>query len=162
MANVITPEYLARSGTEHGEQAAVFCWAAMNRQRFPDLRWMHAIPNGGDRKVSVAASLKAEGVKGGVADIFLPVPRYANGYMAEAGLYIEMKRANGVPSNVSHQQLDFGAFVTLKGFHWYVAFGWQQAAALIEAYLTGQAPVLTPHQQTVHEQMMWQVNHGSN
>lgn len=161
MATPITPEYLARSGTEHGEQSALFCWAANNRRKYSDLRWMYAIPNGGDRKVSVAAALKVEGVKAGVADVCLPVPRHANGYMAEAGLYIEMKRVDGVPSNVSDNQLDFGAFVTLKGFHWYVAFGWVQAVHLVECYLTNKVPTLSAHQQTVHDQMMWKVNNGT-
>jgi hypothetical protein len=158
MVTPITPEYLARSGTEHGEQSALFCWAALNRARFPDLRWMYAIPNGGDRKVSVAASLKAEGVKSGVADVCLPVPVHSNGYVAECGLYIEMKRADGVPSDVSKAQLDFGAFVTLKGFHWYVAFGWVQAVNIIESYLASIPPALSAHQQTVFDQMMEIVN----
>src|ERR1043166_9911283 len=40
------------------------------------LKWLHAIPNGGERTARTAALLKAEGVRKGGADVFLPVPRY--------------------------------------------------------------------------------------
>jgi hypothetical protein len=51
------------------------------------LKWLFAIPNGGDRNVTVAGKLKAEGVKKGVSDLFLSVP-----VGDFHGLYIEMKR----------------------------------------------------------------------
>ncbi len=67
----------------------------INLTPMPSLSLMHAIPNGGARgndsqtnKIR-GAMLKAEGVKKGVPDIFLPVP--LNGYH---GLYIEMKVAD--------------------------------------------------------------------
>ena len=34
---MITPEQLAKSGTEHGHQAALFCWIALNIDRYPEL-----------------------------------------------------------------------------------------------------------------------------
>lgn len=166
---MITPEYLAKCGSEHGEQSALFCWAVKAMwqgferanvmanyltpppegfsgvRKVPDLAWMHAIPNGGGRSAKQGADLKAEGVKGGVADVFLPVPR-----MGFHGLYIEMKKADGVPSNVSKEQLDFGRFVTERGYLWYVCFGWKQAAGLIECYMTGAPYTLAPHQQKVN------------
>jgi hypothetical protein len=154
----ITPEYLARSGTEHGEQAAVFCWAALNRLAYPGLRWMFAIPNGGGRSMAQGNALKAEGVKGGVADICWPQPNRRHGELMFHGLYIEMKRADGVPSDVSADQFAFGAHVTLQGYAWYVAFGWQQAIAIITRYAAGELPELSPHQQKVHEKMMELVN----
>lgn len=153
MATAITPEYLARSGTEHGEQMAVFCWAAGARAQVPDLRWMYAIPNGGGRSMSQGSALKAEGVKKGVADICWPVPRGEF-----AGLYIEMKKLNGVPSDVSDEQADFGAFVILKGYQWRVCFGWLQATALLYAYYEGAEYVMSPHQNTVHDRVMELVN----
>ena len=85
-----TPESLAKAGSEHAEQTALFCWAALPevRAEYPVLELMFAIPNGGERNKIVAGNLKAEGVKAGVLDIFLPVP--SKGWH---GLFIEMKVA---------------------------------------------------------------------
>lgn len=140
-AKPITPEYLARSGTEHGEQMALFCWAAQNKTKYRVLEWMFAIPNGGGRSIAQAAGLIAEGVKRGVADVSLPVPM-----LKYAGLYIEMKRATGVPSDVSDEQYKFGAFVTLHRYHWQVCFGWAEAVVCVQAYLGGYAYSLSENQ----------------
>ncbi len=142
---IVTPEYLARSGTEHGHQAAVFCWAAQNMPSYPCLAWMHAIPNGGQRSKSQASRLKVEGVKSGVADIFLPVLRGNC-----AGLYIEMKREDGMPSDVSEDQLAFGAFVTMQGYGWTVAFGWEDAIRILIGYLNQQTLAVSDKQFKVY------------
>lgn len=76
--------------TEHEEQKALIEWSAWMSNARPELSLMFAVPNGGDRHPAVAAKLKAEGVKAGVPDIFLPVPR--NGYH---GLFIELKELKG-------------------------------------------------------------------
>lgn len=83
----ITPEYLAKSGTEDGEQAALFCYAVTAGRTDPLWNLLYAIPNGGKREAATAARLKATGVKAGFPDIGLPVAR--GGYHA---LYIELKR----------------------------------------------------------------------
>lgn len=172
---MITPEYLAKCGSEHGEQSAVFCWAVKAMwqgfdranvmanyltpppQGFtgvpmvPELKWMHAIPNGGGRSARQGAALKDEGVKGGVADVCLPVPRGAY-----HGLYIEMKKTKGVPSDVSKDQIDFARFVTRQGYVWMVCFGWQQATKLIQTYLEDKPLLwadLTPHQAKVMQKV---------
>ena len=172
----MNPEQLAKSGTEHAEQCALFCWANMavkygfpaanNMANYrdpvpaygfepvPSLRWLHAIPNAGARGNKVAASqLKAEGVKAGVADVFLP----SSVWIGEAkpsksflcGLYIELKREDGVPSDISKEQIEFAAHVTEQNYAWAVAFGWKQAAALITAYIKCETPTLTPKQAQV-------------
>ncbi len=139
---MITPEYLARSGTEDGEQTALFCWAAQNMQRFPCLKWMYAIANGGARSPATAARLRATGVKKGVSDVCLPFPRSVWGLdkagkpFVYHGLYIEMKRKDGVPSDIKTDQLDFLAFVKSQGYRAEVAFGWEQAVKIIEDYLS--------------------------
>ena len=89
----MTPQQLAKPGTEHAHQVALFCWAASMLAIHPELRWMYAIPNGGDRNPIVAARLKAEGVKSGVSDICIPVAKH--GYH---GFYIELKKPGGKES----------------------------------------------------------------
>lgn len=74
--------------TEHMEQVALFSWAAVQAHQWPELALMFAIPNGGHRHISVARRLKAEGVKRGVPDIFLPVLAEGRRYY---GLFIELK-----------------------------------------------------------------------
>lgn len=129
---MILPADLAHSGSEHGEQAALFCWSAIQRQRYPMLRWMYAIPNGGGRTRAQGGLLKAEGVKPGVSDVCLPYP--CGNYH---GLYVEMKRADGVPSDVSPAQKEYLEYFNEVGYCGIVCFGWQQAALAIESYLRG-------------------------
>jgi hypothetical protein len=61
--------------------------------RYPEVALLHAIPNGDWRGPSVAQKLKAEGVKPGIPDLFLPVPR--GGFH---GFYIELKKGRGTVS----------------------------------------------------------------
>lgn len=130
---MITPERLAIPGTESAHQQAVMCWAAMNEKHCPELRWLHHIPNGGvrgddDKGRNIrGAKLKAEGVKEGVADLFLPVKR---GNFS--GLYIEMKKPGGKPSL---KQVQFGEFVLSQGYYFKVCDSWVIATQLIEWYL---------------------------
>jgi hypothetical protein len=83
----MTPEQLAKSGSEDALQMALFAalndkilrlkiWPnAENLALAEKLRWVHAIPNGGHRHKAVAGKLKATGAKAGVLDVFCPVPR---------------------------------------------------------------------------------------
>jgi hypothetical protein len=115
----LTPDAIAKSGTEHGEQAALFFWAAKNRTDHPCLRWLYAIPNGGGRSP----------VKG-VSDVCLPVPRRSFN-----GLYIEMKRKDGTIKDVKPEQAEFLEFVQSQGYYGCVCFGWEQASKTLEWYL---------------------------
>ena len=133
----MTPEQIAKANSEHAHQAALFCWAADNVDRYPELRWMHAIPNGGLRSKAQAGKLKAEGVKSGVPDVFLPVAR---GYFH--GLYIEMKKpalkpVRGGKGGVSDEQTDFIQFARANGYAAAVCYDWNHAKNLICMYLDG-------------------------
>lgn len=86
--------------SEHLHQAALFKWAAMHLHIYPELKLLYAIPNGGHRHIGVARKLKAEGVKAGVPDIHLPVPR--GGY---CGFYGEMKFEKNKPSPAQKEWL---------------------------------------------------------
>lgn len=76
--------------TEETEQITLFNWARTQQHKYPELRLMYHIPNGGQRSKSEAARFKAAGVRAGVPDIFLPCPR-----SRYHGLYIELKRVKG-------------------------------------------------------------------
>jgi hypothetical protein len=64
---------------ESDEQASVFAWATQFVVRFPELQLLHAIPNGallgGRNRFAVARELTNTGLRVGVPDIHLPVPR---------------------------------------------------------------------------------------
>lgn len=127
MANGPQPADIARVETEHAQQVAVFAWAALQFGKWPELRMMFAIPNGGERNKIVAANLKAEGVRPHVPDIFLPVPRGA-----WHGLFIEMKKVKG---RVDPGQLEYIEKLRNQGFGACVCVGFEQARQTLEAYL---------------------------
>ena len=77
---------------EHEIQKAFFMWAAMAACTCFELECMFAIPNGERRSKAAGGRLKAEGVKAGVPDVCLPVPR--SGYGA---LYLEFKLPGQYP-----------------------------------------------------------------
>jgi hypothetical protein len=118
----------ARDG-EHAEQAALVRWAAFARARLPELALLYAIPNGGHRHKATAARLKAEGVKRGVPDVCLPVPRGG-----AHGLYIELKTGRGRPTP---EQLGWIRALRRQGYAASVCHGWEQARRAIEDYLAG-------------------------
>lgn len=120
-----------RDDREHQEQAALFQWAALMEPRIPALRLLFAIPNGGDRHPAVAAKLKAEGVKAGVWDIFLPVAK--RGYI---GLWLEMK-VNG--NTLMPAQADWGMAMLDQNYTCKICHDWTTAARHIVIYL-GYAP----------------------
>lgn len=124
---MVTPESLAAPGTEHGHQCAVFCWIALNQAAYPDALKAHAIPNGGERNPIVAARMKAEGVRPGVFDIFLPVAR--RGYH---GLFIEMKKPGGKLSDAQEKKQ---AEYVADGYAAFMCDHWQHAVELIAWYL---------------------------
>jgi len=113
--------------SEHDEQKALFEWAAWACGRYPELEYLHAIPNGGHRHIRVAKRLKAEGVKPGVPDLCLPVAR--DGYH---GLYIEMKFGRNKPTDHQERWLEF---LNEQGYLAVVCWGWEQARETIEEYL---------------------------
>ena len=113
--------------TEHHEQRKVFEWARLYESRYPELAIMFAVPNGGDRHPAVAAKLKAEGVRPGVPDIVLPVPR--GGFH---GLFIEMKSDKG---RASHDQLKYISTLNRNGYYAMVCRGFDEAVEAIRCYL---------------------------
>lgn len=123
---------VAYKATEAQEQEWLFQWAtAMRTLRWPELELMFHVPNGGSRNKVEAARLKAQGVKAGVPDIFLPVAR--KGWH---GLFIELKRLVG--GKVSPEQEMMIKRLNEQGYRAVVCKGWNAAADEIEKYMGGQ------------------------
>lgn len=114
--------------TEAQEQASLFQWAAWAARKHPELRMLYHIPNGGSRDVREARHLKAQGVRPGVPDICLPVPR--GDY---AALYIELKRRER--GRVSDAQCAWLAALNRAGNRAVVCRGWEAARDVILDYL---------------------------
>lgn len=113
--------------SEHAEQVALFDWAKYHESRWPCLRWLHAIPNGGHRHKRVAQKMRAEGVKAGISDVFLPVAK--RGYH---GIYLEMKHGRNKPTD---NQIAFMEFAKEQGYYVDVFWSWRDAAEVLEWYL---------------------------
>lgn len=116
--------------TEAHEQTELFKWAALQKCKYPELELLHHIPNGGSRNEKEAARLKAQGVKPGVPDVFLPVARKSC-----HGLYIELKRQKN--ARVSDAQKKWIEALTGQGYQAEVCYGCQEAIKTILQYLKG-------------------------
>lgn len=112
---------------EDTEQIGVIEWANWNRSRYPELELLFHVPNGGKRSAVEAARFKAMGVKAGVPDLILPVPR--GGY---AGLFIEMKYGK----NKTTASQDWWLSQMIKqGYKATVCHSGIEATAVLENYL---------------------------
>ena len=60
-------KYAMRS--DDTEQINVTSWASWQMQKYPELKWLHHIPNGGSRNRAEAVKLKQMGEKSGVSDL---------------------------------------------------------------------------------------------
>jgi len=98
---------------------------------YPELAGLFAIPNGGDRDVRVGVRLKAEGVKRGVPDFCLPVPK--GGYHA---LYIEVKAEGG---KASAEQIEWQEWLQAQGNKAVIATGQKEVLDVLIAYCESEA-----------------------
>lgn len=87
-----------------------------------------ANPNGGKRDPRTAARLKAEGVKAGVPDITVAIPR-----PPFPGMYIELKRQHGGKTSV--EQRDMLRELDAAGYHCVICRGADSAWAALIDYL---------------------------
>lgn len=136
----VTPEALAKSGSEDGEQMAIFAWAALNVGRYPCLKWLHSIPNGGQRHIAEATKMVAAGLRKGVLDIFLPYSPYYWIKFKYYGCYIELKtekRRKEKNGGLTDEQIDFIEYAESAGYYCKVCYGWEEAKETLIAYLEG-------------------------
>lgn len=123
-----------RGPSESVTQQQIMEWTDFRRGKHPELELLFHIPNGGMRNKAVAGQLKAEGVKAGVPDLFLPVPR--GGYH---GLFIELKV--GKNKTTAHQDWWLG-HLTTQGYFACVSYGFTQTTQLLERYLSLPKPAI--------------------
>jgi hypothetical protein len=120
-----------RRQTEHLEQVHLFrlIEIASASGRYIPLSLLFAIPNGGKRHISVAKKMKAEGVRAGVPDLFLPVP--AGGYH---GCFVEMKAPG---QGLKDHQKVWKFSLELHGYKHITAHGAEEALQALKDYLDG-------------------------
>lgn len=115
--------------SEHDEQVRLIEWWALSHNQFgvPE-QLLFAIPNGGVRNIVTATKLKAEGVRAGIPDLFLAVPRGES-----HGMFIEMKKTKG--GRVSEAQSNTISLLHDQKFIATVCHGWEDAMDAIIRYL---------------------------
>lgn len=109
----------------------------------PELDLLYAVPNGGDRNVRVAVKLKKEGVRRGVLDLVLPVPRGT--YL---GLYLETKIDVRIPmedgswdrrrTRLSKDQKGWARRLAGEGYAVAVYRSLDEGIEILERYLRGE------------------------
>lgn len=112
--------------SEDTEQINVMKWARWNVNKYPELKWLHHIPNGGSRNKREAVKLKQMGVKAGVSDICLPYPKGIY-----CGLYIEMKFGN---NRKTEEQKAFLQDMEKAGHFVATCYSAEDAIEVIEKY----------------------------
>jgi len=116
------------TATEHQIQVTFFEALGWRLKEYPELALMHAIPNSGaGAQGGRAGWLKAEGVKPGVPDAFLPVAR-----AGWHGLYIEFKSAVG---ELSDAQERVGLELLAQGYAVMVFDDAEEAVRAVVHYL---------------------------
>lgn len=118
-----------RKRSEATEQETLIVWSEWQQGKFPELKLLFHIPNGGSRNKLEAANLKRQGVKAGVPDLCLPVAR--NGFH---GLYIEMKYGRNKTTDSQEEWLEA---LKEQGYLTAVCYGAEEAEKVLLKYLTG-------------------------
>lgn len=113
--------------TEADEQKALMQWAKWQEGRYSELKLLYHCPNGGTRNKLEAANLKRQGVKAGVPDLFLPVPR-----SQKHGLFIEMKVGR---NKCTDNQKKWIRNLLEQGYEVKVCYSCEEAIQVIKKYL---------------------------
>ena len=156
----MTPDQLAKCGSEHAHQVAFFAWVSVARlygialadtwafqgddvlkglgkpssEVTPAFKWVHAIPNGGAR----GDNPKSAAIVGGMLKAEGVTPGVLDIFFPYktkkySGLYIEMKVKK---NTVTDAQYEFGEYVISQDFSVAVCYTWREARdALVAFYL---------------------------
>ena len=120
-----------RRHEEQNEQRALLIICDMHLWKWPELRMLYHVPNGGLRSKIEAAIMSALGVKSGVPDLVLPVAR--RGWF---GAYIEMKRP-GQRRKTGPMQKWWLQHLAVSGYATIVCDSAESAWQFIKWYLEG-------------------------
>lgn len=123
--------------TEHDLQSSIIAECAYRANQDGNWGLIFAIPNGGKRSKATAGRLKAEGVKAGVPDLFLPLAR--NGYH---GLFLELKVS---PNKRERVQSLWHVRLMEQGYSVHTV--WDdatEAIRILESYINGDADTCLP------------------
>jgi hypothetical protein len=109
------------------EQRAFFVWLRLHSRQFPELRWVHAIPNGLWLEPKRGAEAVELGLTAGVWDVFVPMSSSGCN-----GLYIELKAGR---NRLTTEQVAFRAALEPLGFRFVVCRNWLEASETVCEYL---------------------------
>lgn len=116
--------------SEHREQSALIqWWQVFSQTKKIDECLLFAIPNGGKRTFAVANIMKSEGMRSGVPDLFLAIPKGEY-----HGMFIEMKRVDG--GRVSEAQREYLNLLSIVGYKCVVCHGFDAACSAIKDYIS--------------------------
>lgn len=116
-----------RKRSEATEQVRVVNWSKAYSIKYPELKLLFHVPNGGSRNRIEAQNLKAQGVKAGVPDLCLPVP-----HGSYHGLFIELKYGKNKTTDKQEWWL---AQLAAQGYKTAVCYGADEAMDTIAHYL---------------------------
>jgi len=125
--SAVEPNKAKREEPEFAEQREMFAFLKRYEGRYPDLHWVHAVPNGLALLPTVAKKAVEQGVRAGVFDTFTPCCR--QGF---PGLYVEMKYGG---NDLSEPQRAFQRHLMKEGYKHNVAWHWIDAVSIILDYL---------------------------
>ena len=121
--------YKAASLSEAQHQTMVLKWTQQPsiRAKWPELSLMFHVPNERHCTPQQGKTLQRMGVKRGVPDLCLPVPKGRYN-----GLFIEMKTEAG---KTTDDQEWWGGRLLAQGYMWEVCHGWESAVRVLEWYM---------------------------
>ena len=113
--------------SERKQQQALVEWCGYQTRKYPELRLLFHIPNGGARSSKAGALMKKMGARAGVPDLCLPIMRGGHG-----ALWIEMKDDGG---RLRKSQKAWRDRLQEAGHAYAVCRSWIEAKEVIEDYL---------------------------
>lgn len=128
MSKFSKTQYLAPK-TELTEQIRVMQYCKSMEAYDKDYSMIYHIPNEGNRKQKTGSNLVKAGLKKGVPDICVAVPK-----MGMHGLYIELKKDK--QSKVSKEQIEWIKRLNQQKYIATVCYGADEAINLIIAYMS--------------------------
>ena len=139
---------------EGQEQTRLMLWLKGESNRGtvvgPAHAFTHAVPNGGSRHGLEAAKMKQQGVRSGVSDLVIAVPR--GGYH---GLYLELKATPPHDAALAESQRDWLTKMEAQGYCAVLALGVDEARAAITEYMSKPATEIVGQRQGMKHGASW-------